>query len=80
MYAFASGLPCRAASAGPRPQAARTGCRAPGVICPLSFVAANLIIYWTGWTILWKLVRRARASAPCVFVANLLISKPGEPT
>jgi amino acid transporter len=28
---------------------------APNLICPLSFVAADLIIYWTGWTTLWKL-------------------------
>jgi amino acid transporter len=26
-----------------------------GVICPLSFVAANYIVYWAGWTTLWKL-------------------------
>jgi amino acid transporter len=28
---------------------------APNIICPLSFIAADLIIYWTGWTTLWKL-------------------------
>jgi amino acid transporter len=25
------------------------------VICPLSFIAANYIVYWAGWTTLWKL-------------------------
>ncbi len=31
--------------------------RLPGgkVLSPLSFVVANLIIYWTGWDILWRL-------------------------
>jgi amino acid transporter len=48
---------------------------APGAICPLSFVAANLIIYWTGWTILWKL-DVALGLGAVVFVANLLVSKP----
>jgi amino acid transporter len=28
---------------------------AAGVIGPLSFIAANEIIYWSGWTTLWKL-------------------------
>jgi amino acid transporter len=28
---------------------------AAGVIAPLSFIAANEIIYWSGWTTLWKL-------------------------
>ena len=28
---------------------------AAGVIAPLSFIAANESIYWSGWTTLWKL-------------------------
>jgi amino acid transporter len=26
------------------------------VLAPLSFIVANLVIYWTGWEILWKLL------------------------
>jgi amino acid transporter len=26
------------------------------VLCPASFVAAGLIIYWSGWTVVWKLM------------------------
>jgi amino acid transporter len=26
------------------------------VLAPAAFMAANLIIYWTGWTVIWKLL------------------------
>jgi amino acid transporter len=29
---------------------------ASGLLCPAAFVAADLIIYWAGWTVLWKLL------------------------
>ena len=29
---------------------------AGGVLAPVAFVVANLVIYWTGWEILWKLL------------------------
>jgi amino acid transporter len=50
---------------------------APGVICPLSFVAADLIMYWTGWTILWKLYVALGIGA-VLLVVNLVISKPAK--
>jgi len=27
-----------------------------GLLSPLGFVVANLIVYWTGWTVTWKLL------------------------
>jgi amino acid transporter len=47
---------------------------APWLICPLSFIAADLIIYWTGWTILWKLFI-ALGIGVALFVVNLIVSK-----
>jgi amino acid transporter len=47
----------------------------PGLICPASFVAADLIIYWTGWTILWKLYV-ALAIGIVLFAVNYATSKP----
>jgi amino acid transporter len=26
------------------------------VLAPIAFIVANLVIYWTGWDILWKLI------------------------
>jgi amino acid transporter len=46
---------------------------AAAVICPLSFVSADLIIYWTGWSTLWKLYV-ALGVGFVVFVANYLFS------
>jgi amino acid transporter len=43
------------------------------VICPLSFVSADLIIYWTGWTTLWKLYV-ALGVGFLVFVVNYILS------
>ena len=33
-----------------------TGCRGPTVLCPASFISAGLIIYWSGWEVVWKLM------------------------
>jgi amino acid transporter len=46
----------------------------PWLICPLSFVAADLIIYWTGWTTLWKLYV-VLGIGTVVFVVNFVTSK-----
>jgi amino acid transporter len=48
---------------------------APGLLCPLSFISADLIIYWTGWTTLWKLYVALGVGA-ALFVINYLTAKP----
>lgn len=55
MYAFApiSLLALRKVD-GDRPRAYRLP--AASVLAPLSFVAANLIVYWSGWTTNWKIL------------------------
>jgi amino acid transporter len=45
----------------------------PGLICPVSFVTADLIIYWTGWTTLWKLYI-ALGIGLTMFLANYVLS------
>jgi amino acid transporter len=47
----------------------------PAVICPLAFVSADLIIYWTGWTTLWKLYVALGVGA-LVFIGNYVTAKP----
>jgi amino acid transporter len=46
----------------------------PGLICPLSFIAADLIIYWTGWTTLWKLYVALGIGA-VLFAGNYVFSR-----
>ena len=33
----------------------RTGCRPPGCFAPAAFVIADLLIYWSGFEVIWKL-------------------------
>ncbi len=35
------------------------------VLAPASFIAANLIIYWSGWEVDWKLYVAVHRSATC---------------
>ncbi|HTW20351.1 MAG TPA: APC family permease [Mycobacteriales bacterium] len=46
---------------------------AANVLCPLSFISANLIIYWTGWSTLWKLYVVLGVGA-VIFAANYFLS------
>ncbi len=47
--------PGRAAQRRPGPAAALPAARAT-LLSVLAFIAANLIIYWTGWSTVWKLL------------------------
>jgi amino acid transporter len=50
---------------------------AAGLICPLSFVSADLIIYWTGWTTLWKLYVALGIGA-VLFIANAVFGRANQ--
>ena len=50
----------RVPRAGPGGAAGRTGCPGPSWLAPLAFIFANLLIYWTGFEVLWKLGHRDR--------------------
>jgi amino acid transporter len=46
----------------------------PALLCPLSFIAADLIVYWTGWTILWK-IDVALGVGAVLFALNYAVSR-----
>jgi amino acid transporter len=49
----------------------------PNIIAPLAFIAANEIIYWTGWDTNWKL-EIAVLAGYLIFGASYLLKKPVE--
>ncbi|HEY0388833.1 MAG TPA: APC family permease [Gaiellales bacterium] len=42
-----------------------------GVLSPLGFVVANLIVYWTGWTVTWKLLVAIAAGFALLLIAQV---------
>ncbi len=50
---------------------------APTIIAPLAFIAANEIIYWTGWDTNWKLMVAVLAGY-VIFAISYAVKKPVE--
>jgi amino acid transporter len=50
---------------------------APNVIAPIAFIAANEIIYWTGWDTNWKLMVAVLAGL-VIFGISYVVKKPLE--
>jgi amino acid transporter len=52
---------------------------AGGVIAPISFIGANLIIYWTGWNLDWKLFCLIAAGFAVLWASMTFGNNPNKP-